>query len=290
MSSLYGKLSYGADNFNNYGNNKYLEATKEFLESNSIVAKLSFLILVIFIFIILLRLGITILSYIFSFSPNPILVDGMIDGENLIIKKQNPNISNSIPILRSKNERDGLEFTWSVWLWVRNPPFNSNTMKDNQYRHIFSKGSDIMDHGIAKTNAPGLYISSDYRDLKVILDTFNEKNTTISISDLPIEKWINVMIRVNQKQLDIFINGTLTRSKTLMSLPTQNYDDVYIAMNGGFSGNLSSLRYFSYALGTNQIQNIIEAGPNLTPLGTSLTKSVPYYLSLRWFYPQQIRL
>ena len=50
MSSLYGKVSYGADNFNNYGSNKYLEGTKEFLQSNSIVAKIAFLILVVFIF------------------------------------------------------------------------------------------------------------------------------------------------------------------------------------------------------------------------------------------------
>ena len=80
-----------SDNFNNYGSNKYLEGTKEFLQSNSIVAKLAFLILVVFIFIILLRLGITILSYLFSFSPDPILLDGMVDGEQLIVRKQNPN-------------------------------------------------------------------------------------------------------------------------------------------------------------------------------------------------------
>ena len=33
-------------------------------------------------------------------------------------------------------------------------------------------------------------------------------------------------------------------------------------------GNLSSLRYFSRAIGTNHIQNIVEAGPNLA-IGTS---------------------
>ena len=174
MNSLYGKVSYGADNFNDYGSNKYLQGTKEFLQSNSIIAKLAFLILIIFIFIILLRLGISVLSYIFSHSDNPILIDGMVDGENLIVKRQNPNLSDSIPILRSKNERNGLEFTWSTWLWIRNPPLNSNSMRNNQYKHVFNKGNDIIDEkGIANpNNAPGLYISPDYRELLVVMNTF----------------------------------------------------------------------------------------------------------------------
>ena len=295
MNSLYGKVSYGAenfDNFDNYGSNKYLEGTKEFLQSNSIVAKLAFLILVIFIFIVLLRLGVTILSYLFSFSQNPILINGMVDGEHLIVRKQNPNLRDSMPILRSSNQRDGLEFTWSTWLWVRNPPLNSGFMKNTQYKHVFSKGNDIIDEeGIANpNNAPGLYISPDYRELLVVMNTFENIREKIIISDLPIEKWINIIIRVDQRQLDIFINGTMTRSKTLSSIPRQNYDNVYIGMNGGFMGNLSSLRYFSSAIGTTQIQNIVESGPNLNPIGTSLTKSLPYYLSFRWFYPQQIKM
>ena len=295
MNSLYGKVSYGAenfDNFDNYGSNKYLDGTKEFLQSNSIVAKLAFLILVIFIFIVLLRLGVTILSYLFSFSQNPILINGMVDGEHLIVRKQNPNLRDSMPILRSSNQRDGLEFTWSTWLWVRNPPLNSGFMKNTQYKHVFSKGNDIIDEeGIANpNNAPGLYISPDYRELLVVMNTFENIREKIIISDLPIEKWINIIIRVDQRQLDIFINGTMTRSKTLSSIPRQNYDNVYIGMNGGFMGNLSSLRYFSSAIGTTQIQNIVESGPNLNPIGTSLTKSLPYYLSFRWFYPQQIKM
>ena len=215
----------------------------------------------------------------------------MVDGEHLIVINQNPNSRNSIPILRSKNERDGLEFTWSTWLWIKNPPLNSAVMKNNKYKHVFSKGNDIIDdQGIANpNNAPGLYISPDYRELLVVINTFQNVREKINISDLPIEKWINIIIRVDQRQLDIFINGTMTRSKTLSSLPRQNYDNVYVGMNGGFMGNLSSLRYFSKAIGTNHIQNIVEAGPNLKAIGSNLTKSMPYYLSFRWFYPMQIQ-
>jgi len=55
-------------------------------------------------------------------------------------------------------------------------------------------------------------------------------------------------------------------------------------MNGGFSGNISDLRYFNSALGTAEIQSIVDSGPNLTLVGSEATGNQPKYLSLRWFF------
>ena len=55
-------------------------------------------------------------------------------------------------------------------------------------------------------------------------------------------------------------------------------------MNGGFSGFVSSLRYFSSSIGVNDIQNILSVGPNLTTIGDSMVNSQPNYLSMRWFF------
>ena len=43
--------------FSQFSSNKYVSGTREFLESNSIVAKFAFLILVLIAFVVLLRLG-----------------------------------------------------------------------------------------------------------------------------------------------------------------------------------------------------------------------------------------
>ena len=283
--------STNIDNFDPYGDTKQLQgATAQFLETNTIVAKLAFILLVIFVFIILLRLGTGLLSYFFSFSTNPILIKGMIDAEKLVVVAQNPNTPGAMPILRSKNESDGLEFTWSVWLWVKNPPLsNSASAKPNQYKHVFSKGNDnISSDGLATpNNAPGLYIGPNYRELVVIMNTFDNPKEEIVIGDLPIEKWVNVIIRCDQHQLDVFINGMLTRRHILTGVPKQNYDNVYVALNGGFSGRISLLQYFAYDIGTTKIQSIVDAGPDLTEIDPDLTKTKPYYLSFRWFFPEQ---
>ena len=61
---------------------KVTNSTKEFLESNSLIAKAAFLILVIIVFMILLKLGLMILEFFMSPSGSPHLIDGTIEGTN----------------------------------------------------------------------------------------------------------------------------------------------------------------------------------------------------------------
>ena len=58
-----------------------------------------------------LRLGSSILSWIFTPSPDPILINGMIDAKQMMRIAQDPSVSGAIPIMRSKNDRDGMVFT-----------------------------------------------------------------------------------------------------------------------------------------------------------------------------------
>ena len=79
------KISSGASGFDTFQNKKYLQGTREFLSSNSIIAKLGFLILVVFVFIILLRVGSTILNSIFSYSSDPVLLNGTMKADQLVV-------------------------------------------------------------------------------------------------------------------------------------------------------------------------------------------------------------
>ena len=79
MSSQFGRVSDGPGGFGNFGSKKYLEGTGEFLRSNSIVAKFAFLLLVLILFVMALRLGESLLVWIFSPSPKPNHINGIID-------------------------------------------------------------------------------------------------------------------------------------------------------------------------------------------------------------------
>lgn len=261
-------------------NNNVANSTKEFFESNSLVGKLAFLLLVVFIYVILLRIGITILGWFFtSAHGSPKLIDGMVDAKQLIVIPQDPDESGSITLNRSVNATDGIEFTWSVWIYVDDLTYNSG-----RYRCVFYKGNDdIQDTGLNfPNNAPGLYIGPNTNELVIIMNTFSVINEQIVIPDLPLNKWVNVIIRCENTTLDVYINGTITRSHMLHGVPKQNYGNVYVAMNGGFSGNISDLHYFDYALGVAAIQKIASKGPNTSMKSRDNTNTK--YLSLRWFF------
>ena len=130
--------------FNTFSTNKGTFGTKEFLESNSLVAKFAFLLLVLFGFIILLRLGISILSYFLKPSESPHLIDGMVDSTQMITFQQDPSNNGAVTIYRSVNATDGLEFTWSTWIFINNLQTNAGIFK-----HIFSKGnSNLTENGM----------------------------------------------------------------------------------------------------------------------------------------------
>ena len=97
-------------------------------------------------------------------------------------------------------------------------------------------------------------------------------------------KWIHVVIRIEDNKLDVYINGALAKRHILGNVVKQNYGNVNVALNGGFQGFISNLRYFSYALQPGEILAIVNDGPNTTVNSqTSLSVSTPPYLSLQWY-------
>jgi hypothetical protein len=271
-----------ADTFNSFSTNKGNFGAQDFFESNSLVVKFAFLLLVIFGFVIFLRLGISLVSYLFKPSDSPKLINGMVDATQQIIIPQDPSSNDAITIYRSVNANEGIEFSWSVWIFIENLQINQGI-----YKHIFSKGnSDLTSNGLVyPNNAPGLYLAPNINTLVVIMNTYNVINEEVLIPDIPINKWVNIIIRCQNTTLDVYINGTIARSISLIGVPKQNYGDVHVAMNGGFGGYISNLWYYNYALGTTAIQNIQYKGPNTKMIGTNdINVPVYDYLSLRWFF------
>lgn len=280
-----------APSFTDFNSANIVGGSKSFLDSNSYVAKAAFLILVVIVFVYVLRLSIGLVAWFFSPNSSPYLVNGLIDGNvgNLVIP-QNPSESNAVPVIRSVNDDVGIGATWSVWLFIK----QNNLPAPPNLRHVFNKGSATPNKDgsgvMFPNNGPGLYLNYDdssTMSLKVVMSTFDDPNTSVVVGNIPVNKWFNVIIRVENTVLDVFINGDLAQRLPLNSVPFQNYGDVNVAINNGFNGNLSSLRYFNTALGTRAIQNIISDGPNLTVLGSSGgAPSTMDYLSMRWFFSQ----
>ena len=103
------------------------------------------------------------------------------------------------------------------------------------------------------------------------------------------QKWFNCCIRLKNKIIDVYINGTVTQRLVLDEVPKQNYYDVNVCSNGGFNGNLADLHYFNRALSVFEINNIVVWGRNKNAAnatgggGASDATGFPYYLSNLWY-------
>jgi hypothetical protein len=93
-----------------------------------------------------------------------------------------------------------------------------------------------------------------------------------------------VTIRVEQRNMDVFINGNVAKRHRFNSVPKQNYGSVHVNKWKGFSGYLSNLRYYNKALNGTEINSIVKKGPNLKM--TDSMNIFPPYFSLNWFFNQ----
>jgi hypothetical protein len=284
--------SYFSRFTSSFGSSSDVSGSKDFLESNTLIAKIAFLLLVIILFFILLRICISLLSWLLAPSQNMTLVSGIVDATQPIIISQDTSSQSSMPIIRSTNQTEGMEFTWSIWIFLKPvtaPPSSQSP------QHIFSKG--IFNSGSVgsgkcspfSNNAPGLYLSGA-NTLLVVMDStttpgcITGTNIPVTIDNMPINKWFNVVIRLTNNNLDVYINGRLTERKTFTDgVPNQNYDDVYICKNGGFNGYIADLKYYNSSIGTSEINSIVSSGPNTSIDTSSLKNNMPPYLSGNWY-------
>jgi hypothetical protein len=271
-------------------------SSNEFLQTNTLIAKFAFIVLVLIVFMILMNLGIYLLSYFFQPTTSPYLIKGIKSGSEAKQITQDPHNPDSVTIFRSNNQATGMEYTWSVWLKVDDDPGADK-------KHVFNKGiakpATVAAYATPGNNAPGVYLiqekvgdapnagATDTRistcSMAIKMDNVTGADTEpILIPDIPFKKWIHVAIRLENQIMDIYVNGTLKKRVSFPNVPKQNYGDVWICQNGGFSGKISDLRYFDRALNVFQLMNITMAGPNMKPVPDVVDTSSDY-LSNKWF-------
>ena len=211
------------------------EAGTDFLSANGILAKFVFIIMVLVAFMILMKVGISILGYMFGPWTNPYLIKGSLGGSTTASIKQDPRNEDSAIILKSNDRNKGIEFTWSIWLYL-------NEGMD-EVKNIFVKGNEeFSSENYNLLNGPGLYVKPATTDtgvttynLEVKIDTMNSTEST-EVVNVPIQKWFHVAIRMQNKVMDTYINGVVTDRLNLTSLPKQNFNDVTIHGNNGYLG------------------------------------------------------
>ena len=149
-------------------------------------------------------------------------------------------------------EFKGLSFSTSFWIFVKD--WNYKYMTD---KTIFNKGGFKL---LLGNKMNDLYI-----EMPILGSYYPEK---ILFKDIPLQKWLHIVITLENRSLDLWINGKLYASRHLKNLPKiMEKQPMIFAQNGGFSGYISRIYHFEDPLSKQGIITLFKKGPiNKNPI------------------------
>lgn len=82
-----------------------------------------------------------------------------------------------------------------------------------------------------------------------------------NVSNVPIQKWVNLVLSVYGRTLDLYIDGKLVKTCLLPGTANvNNNSDVYVTPQGGFDGWTSKFQYYPNSLNPQEVWNIYSKG------------------------------
>jgi len=231
-----------------------------------------------------------------------------VSGSKMLTAIQNPHNPNAKTIYFSDNQRSGVEFTYSLFIFIKSETFSTGNAK---LYHILHKGYSQ----VYPLMGPGIFCWGDVNKLRIFMNCYDTWNNYSDIENVPVDKWFHLTVTCKGNTLYAYINGNL---KTKMALsnntpPYQNYGNVYafsnrkltltkaittslekdpmfqdsryqvssLAFDGPIKGMISKVTYFGYALTYTEIQSMMSSGPSTQMDSTDL--SMTQYLSDTWW-------
>tara|TARA_B100000524_G_scaffold337744_2_gene228647 strand:- start:4575 stop:5195 length:621 start_codon:yes stop_codon:yes gene_type:complete len=139
--------------------------------------------------------------------------------------------------------RYGLKSTFSFWMYI-----NDWDYKYNKEKIIIKKGK--FELGLRKrTN--NIYLQ---------IPTINGLEI-MEFKNLPLQKWLHVVLIINNRDVEMWFNGELYASKFLKFIPKYlEKEDTYICPDGGFSGFTANIYHYNYPLNFNLIKKTYRLG------------------------------
>ena len=133
-------------------------------------------------------------------------------------------------------------FSYSIWFFI----------DDWNYRYgepkiIFGR---MINNNMGQP-CPSVTLGAMQNDLSVSLALRDPSKSgdyqtfTCSVANIPIQRWVNLMISVYGRTLDIYINGKLVRTCVMPGVAVvDSTAALYVTPSGGFSGWTSKFQYF----------------------------------------------
>ncbi len=139
------------------------------------------------------------------------------------------------------------DFTYSIWIYVDNW---ANTEVD---KVILNR---------ANGNSSSYPKISLDKTANTLLIYANSATPTCRVNNIPIQRWVHIIVSVNQKVVDTYIDGKLVNTCIQSSIPNvDNLGDLVLSPGGaGFEGKTANLQYLPNAIDPQTAWNMYKQG------------------------------
>tara|TARA_Y100000589_G_scaffold331776_1_gene386977 strand:- start:4554 stop:5375 length:822 start_codon:yes stop_codon:yes gene_type:complete len=152
-------------------------------------------------------------------------------------------------------ETKNLEFTYSFWLRVENVPNNYYSNTDNN-----NDGQQIPNYILNRDYSPCIQYLFETNTLRVSMKIDNDKIASYDIKDaLKIQNWNHICVILDNRNLDIFINGKFLRSFMLPNVPiidSSTRRNIKLFENGGTFAEITNIRYFNHKISNYRVKRL----------------------------------
>ena len=147
-----------------------------------------------------------------------------------------------------------VNYSYSIWIYIDDWTYQYGTEKI-----IFIRGA------LGSTFMPALSLSPIDNNAIVTI-TLDQETFECVIPNIPLQKWTNIIVSLNNKSLDGYVNGKLVKTCVLPSIPTTDPNaSLYLTPQGGFSGYTARFNYWNDAMSPKQAWNVYKSGPGGNP-------------------------
>ena len=158
------------------------------------------------------------------------------------------------------NGGDSNNFSYSIWFYIND--WNYQFGKNKVIFGRMEQGTGTITDVSGINPSPLVVLGQIENNLNVYLQCEGiDTPNMCSIDNIPIQKWVNLMISVYSRTMDLYLDGKLVRTCLLPGVPNVSTNsDVLITPYGGFNGWTSRFQYYPNSLNPQDAWNIYTQG------------------------------
>jgi len=189
-----------------------------------------------------------------------------------LTKMSDGNIQQIILAKTISNNKHSNNYTFSTWFYV------------NDWNYRFGEPKIILGRLDTDNNpSPSITLGAMENNVNVAIACYpsekSKSDTTApiihqcNVSNIPLQKWVNLIVSLYGRTLDLYLDGKLVRTCVLPGVAKINPDtNILVTPNGGFSGWTTNFQYWPMASNPQEAYNIYKGGYGGSFLGDLFNK------------------